>query len=384
MDTPTQPVAAPILPARAVVAQPVATPPVAASPLPADPSMLTGDEGEAPLDHLRHAGGFFNQPWVQNILPLSSSLLLHIAIIGIGIALAGAYHAIANPNKEQVIVPESKSVGPNETPGGIPHPGLGGDPTRDAAQNITHDTKEDSFNQDPSNNMSNAMPGGNSSSDSDGGLGHHSGMGKGTSSFGGGGGGGGAPWGVPGGGGGMLPKSNFAGTGGNANKIVFLCDASGSMISVSASLKRQLKAAIDEMRCDADAQQEFNVIFFNEKTPQILFKDGLQFANPENKAKASDWIDNVVIAGGTEPMGAVKEALAEKPQLLYVLTDGFDNFSDSEGLLKLFKNGDADGKMAINCIYLQSNDKDAALVELLKSIADIGHGQMKITSKDDM
>ena len=36
---------------------------------------------------VHHAGGFFNQPWVQNVLPLATSLFLHIAIIGVGILL---------------------------------------------------------------------------------------------------------------------------------------------------------------------------------------------------------------------------------------------------------------------------------------------------------
>ncbi len=359
------------VPARVTSAQPV------------DPSMLEGDEGEVPQEHPHHAGGFFNQPWVQNILPLATSLVLHVALITIGILLFKAVHEAVDMNKEQAVIPESKPIGKNDAPSGIPHPGLGGDPLRDAAQDVTHDTQPDSFNQDPSNKMANAMAGGNSDSASDGGAGRHSGSGKGNNAFGGGGGGGAAAFGIPGGGAGLGPKSNFGGTGGYANDIIYLCDASGSMSGVFASLRTQLKASINEMACDGDAQQRFNVIFFNEGKPSILFAGGMQFATAENKAAAMEFVDNAIAAGGTEPMPAIKEAIKEKPQLLYVLTDGFDNVSNFDEVVNAFKDGDKDGKMHINCIFLQSNE-DPALVEVLKKIAKIGNGTMKITSKDEM
>jgi uncharacterized protein with von Willebrand factor type A (vWA) domain len=204
--------------------------------------------------------------------------------------------------------------------------------------------------------------------------------GRGNSPFAGAGGGGTAPWGVPGGGGGgLLPKSNFFGTGGNATKIVYLCDKSGSMLSVFGNLKQQLKESVNEL--DVSAGQQFNIIFFCDEGADALFKDGMQIASADNKAKAMAYIDNEVAAGGTLPLPAIHMAIEEKPELLYVLTDGFDQIPSFDDVTNAFKAANA--KMHINCIFLQS-DEDPKLEQFLKAIADQGHGTFKKILKSDM
>ena len=141
------------------------------------------------------------------------------------------------------------------------------------------------------------------------------------------------------------------GTGGNANDIVFLCDESGSMVSVFGQLKLELKKSVSELSVGDDGAQRFNIIFFSDGAPVALFPNGMQFATPDNKRKASDFIDNQVSTGGTLPMPAIKMALAEHPQLLFVLTDGFDQIADMSVVTNEFKRADADGKIHINCIF---------------------------------
>ena len=335
----------------------------------------------------RHAGGFLNQPWVQNVLPLVTSLTLHIAIIVLGIALYKAVAAVTNPNKDQVIIPESKAVEKNAMPGGIQHPGLNSDPTRDAAQDAIKNSAEDGFTANATNNIA-ASGGGAGSEESSAFEGANATSGKGSSTgtgsgnaFGSGGGGGTAPWGVPGGGGGLLPKSAFFGTGGNATKVIYLCDASGSMLGVFGALKQQLKESISSL--DVTAGQEFNVIFFSDDNVFPLFKGGMQIASSDNKRLAMDFVDNAVSTGGTQPLPAIKFAMDEKPQLLYVLTDGFDQIANFDDVTNAFKAGNPNGSMHINCIFLQS-DEDPKLVEVLKKIATDGHGDFKKILKSDM
>jgi hypothetical protein len=332
-------------------------------------------EGEAPPFH--HAEGFFNQPWVQNVLPLATSLMLHIGLITLGILGYQVAKQIANPNKDQVIIPESKSIEKNAIPGGIPHPGLNNDPTRDAAQDVIKNSENTGFTNTVNNNLAAA---GGQGDDNPNFEGASSSNGKGNSTFAGGGGGGTAPWGVPGGGGGgLLPKSNFFGTGGNATKIVYLCDKSGSMLSVFGNLKQQLKESINEL--DVASGQQFNIIFFSDEGADALFKDGMQIASADNKKKAMDYIDNEVAAGGTLPLPAIHMAVEEKPELLYVLTDGFDQIPSFDDVTNAFKAANA--KMHINCIFLQS-DEDPKLEQFLKAIADQGHGTFKKILKSDM
>jgi hypothetical protein len=324
--------------------------------------------------------GFFNQPWVQNVLPLATSLGLHIGVILVGILGYQVAKEITNPNKDQVIIPEAKSIEKNAIPGGIPHPGLNNDATRDAAQDAVKNSDNTGFSQSVDNHIA-AAAGGQGDNDASMAAGASASTGKGSSSFSGGSGGGTAPWGVPGGGGGLLPKSNFMGTGGNATDIIYLCDASGSMLSVFGNLKQQLKESINNL--DLTAGQKFNVIFFSDSNVFPLFKGGMQIATPDNKKAAIDFIDNQVSTGGTQPIPAIQEALKEKPQLLYVLTDGFDQIANFDDVTNAFKAGNADGKMHINCIFLQS-DEDPKLEQVLKSIATQGHGDFKKILKSDM
>jgi hypothetical protein len=351
-------------------------------------ALLPPSDGEPDQDQqpgFRHASGFLNQPWVQNVLPLATSLALHIGIIVLGIVLYQAVKQVTNPNKDQVIIPESKSIEKNAMPGGIEHPGLNNDKTRDAAQDAIKNSDDSGFAASVSNNLA-AAGGGTGTEESSGFEGASSTSGKGTSgtggagsAFGSGSGGGTAPWGVPGGGGGLLPKSNFLGVGGNATKVIYLCDASGSMLSVFNALKKNLKESINQL----DVTQEFNVIFFSDDNCFPLFKDGMHIAGPDNKKNAMEFIDNAVSTGGTVPLPAINFALHEKPELLYVLTDGFDNVASFDDVVNAFKLGNPDGKMHINCIFLQS-DPDPKLEEILKQIAKTANGQFNKILKSDM
>jgi hypothetical protein len=380
------PAAKPAMPARPVVKKPPTDAP--------EPSMksLLPAEGEQDPDEpqqeepaFHHAAGFFNQPWVQNVLPLATSLFFHVAIITVGILFFSFVPKFINPNKEQVIIPESKSIEKNAIPGGIEHPGLDNDKTRDAAQDLIKNSDDSGFSTSAAKDMS-APGGGIGADDASAFEGGSPSNGRGTSGAGGAGsafgtgtGGGTAPWGVPGGGGGLLPKSAFFGTGGNATKVIYLCDKSGSMLSVFGALKQNLKESINAL--DVTAGQEFNICFFSDEGADALFKDGMHIASADNKKLAMDYIDNEVASGGTLPLPAINFCIAEKPELLYVLTDGFDQIPSFDDVTKAFKAANAN--MHINCIFLQS-DPDPKLEEFLKAIATQGHGDFKAIQKSDM
>ena len=82
---------------------------------------------------------FAQQPMVQNVLPFVTSVAVHLGIVIIAWVLWDNRGVIQRVIEEQIIVPDAAIVEGADV-GGIPNPGLGGDPTRAAAQDITADT----------------------------------------------------------------------------------------------------------------------------------------------------------------------------------------------------------------------------------------------------
>ena len=213
----------PNVPPQRPTPQPQMAPPpkpagmIASSSLPSA-TLNTGPGGEGPT--IDEAPGdaavqlsFWQHPFVQNVMPLLTSLVLHAAIIVVAVTSYKVVQAVKSIVKDQVNIAESTvSEGPE---GGIPHPGLGGDPDRYANQDKFLDVPPDSqgINDAKGKDLATALSGGGSGDSGDSVIGvaiNGSGMGSGKGSgtgrgdgTGSGGGDGGplAPFGVPGGGG---------------------------------------------------------------------------------------------------------------------------------------------------------------------------------------
>lgn len=368
------------------MAKPAPLPP----PEPLNPSAIgaVGSDQElqsAPVDVAPQKVSFMRSPWVQDVLPLATSIFLHIGVILIGFGTYEVAKKVVQVVKEQVIIPDSTMVDGAEA-GGIPNPGLGGDPTRRAEQDVDPNVKDsEGWSDKPSASLEASLMAGGAADGTDGtiGIGGATSFGRGdgkrVGSGTGDGGGPMAPFGVPGGGGGIGPKSNFMGVGGNARKIVYLCDASGSMLSVFSSLKVELKKSVDLLK----TVQAFNVIFFQDDTFESLNKGGLVMANADNKRKCYEFVEERSSSGTTNPMPAIEDAFKQKPELMYVLTDGFDAIADFDELLKTFRRLNADKKVKVNCIFLRSGDQPE-LEEILRTIARENGGVLKIIEKSDM
>jgi hypothetical protein len=333
-----------------------------------------------------HHLGFFQQPWVQSVLPFATSFILHVGLIAIGYATIKTVQVVVQKvTEEQVIIPDA-TLAENGPPGGIVNPGTGGDPTRRAEQNIDDTvTQSQSYAEKKGENLQASLAGaqGDNSSEAVIGLGGGSFGSKNGKDFGVGTGGDGsgvlAPFGTPGGGGGIGPKAPFAGVGGNARKIVYLCDASGSMQAVFSALRDQLKQSVGNLV----QLQFFNVIFFSGDNVIPFNKGGLVIANPDNKTKLYEWVDGIAPKEGTNPIPAIQQAFANKPELMYVLTDGFDQINDFESVYKEFQSLNKDKKVKVNCILLTSDpSKDKALLDILDRIAKDNGGILRIVEKD--
>src|SRR5688572_8365204 len=280
---------------------PLSAPPAAPSPhpLPEPPELPPAETVHAPQL------GFWQQPKVVDIVSFASSLALHVLLLLIGVIGYRTIQQVREERIEQPIIPDAVMIEGAQV-GGIPNPGLGGDPDRPAAQDQVQDvsTASDSWKQRRSDSLTQSLMGdtaGEGSADSIIAPGLRSGLGLGKGAGSGAGESGPqAPFGVPGGGAGQGPRANFIGMSGNAHTVAYVCDASGSMMNMMFALKVELRKAIDPLK----PVQAFNVIFFADKEkPQTLSPKGeLVMANADNKRRAYEFLNTVTTAGATNPI----------------------------------------------------------------------------------
>lgn len=334
--------------------------------------------GVAPAIHVEL--GFFQLPAVQTILPLATSLIFHVSIIVVGLVLyKGVQAVVANVAQEQLTVPDTTMVKDAQT-GGIPNPGLD-DPSRMATQDKIEVSDADGWSQRSgalTQSLSHdRVEGGDTSLTADksnfGPVGNLDGNGAGAGDQL-------AAFGPAGGGAGLGPKAMAFGMSGNAFKVAYVCDASGSMLSKMPQLKDELNKAVRTL----DAMQAFNVIFFSDPDvkPSIL-SNHLLMANTDNKVKFDAFLQGINASGSTDPIPGLEAAFAQHPQLIYLLTDG--DFPDNAKVLKRVRELNKDKSVRLNTIvFTDPKEADKGVVELMQTLADEFGGQCRVVSPDDL
>ena len=336
----------------------------------------------------------WRRPWVQEVLPFLTSLSIHAAIIVSAVAVAvggrGIYRGATT--LETQVLPADAAIVDVGPPGGVEHVGIGPDPTRPAAQDEFPDA---GAGWAPKPGEATAAPslagGGDGTSDdpiigvspTGGRIGVGDTFGPGTGDGRGPGTGAGrgplAPFGTPGGG---VPGSFMRlppGAGGAAS-IVYVCDASGSMVNTFGSLKAQLVRSIRGLR----AAQSFNVVFFQDEKCQAL-SPGLLFATAENKQKAFAWLEGQTTSGTTNPIPGLELAFKGRPQLIYLLTDG--DFPDNDAVRRTIARLNAGRLTRVNTIVFVpggGDDASAGFKALMRDIARENGGQFLRVSEDEL
>jgi hypothetical protein len=376
---------------------PGARPPGAPLPPGAVPPGAPLPPGAVPPQEEPHGRqlGFFDQPWVQNILPLVTSLVVHIVIIALGLLVFAVATKVIDVEKilsrEQTVIPTAAAQA-TVNPGGVPNVGEFNDPNRIPTQDTDKDAATPdgtattkSENIDPS--AGGAAGSGTAVATSLTGSGPGGGIGHGNG-FGGGGGGKLARFGPPGGGA-SGPRGPVFGNGGNAKNIVFVCDASGSMTNKFASLKEQLNKAIAKLK----VPQTFDVVFFQDNKATVFSKDRLkqetlQIASADNRRNASAFLEEVTVSSTSDPLPGLTVAFNRHPDLIYLLTDG--DFPDNEAVYKKVKElnkPDANGKKAkINTIAFidPAKDTEKDFRVLLEKIANENDGTFIVVNETEL
>lgn len=178
-------------------------------------------------------------------------------------------------------------------------------------------------------------------------------------------------------GGGPVGSMWGVGEGQIAKSIVYVMDRSGSMAETFPLLQRELLRAIGSL----DADQLFNVIWFNEG-PAAQLTDRMLAATIENKRDAFAAIKRIVPSNRTEPIDAVRQGLAYKPDVLFLLSDG-DFGEDNDRVIRVITQKNEHKRTVINTI-LFVYDTGGEGDRVLRAIADANGGTFKHVTEQDI
>jgi hypothetical protein len=143
------------------------------------------------------------------------------------------------------------------------------------------------------------------------------------------------------------------------------------------------------------------VIFFQDRTREGFVTasiQGLLMATPENKKRAYDLIESLSTGGPSDPFSALQLAFQQKPELIYLLTDGdFEGGLNpgNQAVVDFCAKNVRDGKIKINTIAFQARPRsaeeaalvareDAEFVRALKAIAGSSGGKFRNVTDDDI
>jgi len=308
--------------------------------------------------------------------PILSSLLIHAMVLLLAFTTYTVGKQVVARTQEQAIVPDAVIVQGVEV-GAIPKPSLGADPTRAAAGADAPDAASEAWKK-PSRGLQAAVmnPPGNVNSTI--GAGNNSREGAGPGLLGADGASA-APFGAPAPVAATAPKTMFMGVSGNAKKIIYVCDASGSMVGTRiVKLKAKLAESVNQLI----PVQGFSVILFKDERPTV-FSNELLAANAVSRQKFKAFLDGFDVhrGGDSDPRPALRLAFLQHPDLIYFLTDGdfvLRGKNINAPVIEEIRWLNREKHVRINTIAVSDEDSDSDYLKTLKTIAADSGGTFAI------
>ena len=156
-------------------------------------------------------------------------------------------------------------------------------------------------------------------------------------------------------------QTEFFGIRAQGKTFVYVVDCSGSMGDHDRLIraKREIRRCVGEMRFP----QRFQIIFYNDR-PLTMPGGGPQGAEYASKVQLAHWMSLIEADGETDPRGAMALALGQKPDAIFLLSDGEFPPGTAASIAKLNK-----AKTPIHCVDFSGGSAD------LKAIAKASGGQ---------
>lgn len=194
----------------------------------------------------------------------------------------------------------------------------------------------------------------------------------------------------------------FSGLGASdARDIVYVVDASGSMITSMPDVLAELRRSIDRLH----PAQRFQVLLFRTPPPGSADPTSFQWlslpaglrkpvlidATKKNKRAISDWLDTITPKMRSNPLPALEAALNLKPDAIFVLSSGASDPAllgrTPEEILARLDRLNPVGKNGARRVVIQTVQVlDDDPLELLRRIARAHGGESgyKFISRDDL
>ncbi len=179
------------------------------------------------------------------------------------------------------------------------------------------------------------------------------------------------------------PVVRMYGVWGKGRRIVYLVDASGSLIDTFQYVTRELMESIDKLE---DGRQSFTMIFFQGNHAVEVCPSGMKVVSAEVKSEVGRWVSfesgNIVPGGVTSPLAGIDLALSYRPDVVYLLSDNITGVGevDCDKLLDYIdkaKRRHGVSHVAINTIQFQYMDSTNAL----KRIAEANDGRYRFVDE---
>ncbi len=153
---------------------------------------------------------------------------------------------------------------------------------------------------------------------------------------------------------------------GDARKIVYLLDHSGSMGSLLAAVKEHLLETIESL----DGSKQFHVMYFSSGKPVELSGRAIRLATPARKQLARRFLQTNPDGSGTDPADALVRAFSLKPDVIYLLSDG----QFSERILDFVTQLNPNRRVTLNTICMGKRDGQ----NLMKALAESNGGRFRL------
>jgi len=159
--------------------------------------------------------------------------------------------------------------------------------------------------------------------------------------------------------------ASFFGLKARGRKFIYVVDYSGSMNGEKIkAAKMELTRSIGSL----NSTRKFFILFYDHKY-QSMPGDKLMYATESNKKKYFAWIDKAEGGGGTDPTGAMLQALSLRPDAIWLLSDGLFH----ENACDVIAKANPGRRVQIHAIAFHDNKGE----KQLKRIAEENRGKYR-------